>query len=57
MSRAAAHTYIPSHWEIGAVIGVNFALVLFEWVTIRKYTDSLLAAAGAPEGHRRALLT
>lgn len=44
----AAHPYIPSHWEIGAVIGVNFALVLFEWVTIRQYTDSLLAATGVP---------
>ena len=46
---SAVHTYIPSNWETGAVIGVNFALVLFEWVTIRKYTDSLLAATGGPQ--------
>ena len=43
------HTYIPSNWEVGVVIGVNFALVLFEWVTIRQYTDSLLAATGVPQ--------
>jgi hypothetical protein len=43
------HAYIPSHWEVGVVIAVNFALVLFEWVTIRQYTDSLLAAAGVHE--------
>jgi hypothetical protein len=46
---AATHAYVPSHWEVGAVISVNFALVLFEWVTIRKYTDSLLAATGVPQ--------
>ncbi len=45
----ATHPYIPAHWEFGAVIAVNFALLLFEWVTIRKYTDSLLAATGVPQ--------
>jgi hypothetical protein len=30
------------------VIGVNFALALWEWIAIRQYTDSLLAAA-APQ--------
>jgi len=46
---AATHTYIASNWEVGVVIGVNFGLVLFEWVTIRQYADSLLAAAGVRE--------
>jgi hypothetical protein len=46
---SAAQRYIPSHWEVGVVIGVNFVLVLFEWVTIRQYTDSLLADAGVHE--------
>ena len=46
---AATRTYIPAHWEVGVVIAVNFALVLFEWITIRQYTDSLLAEAGVHE--------
>jgi hypothetical protein len=45
----ATPTYIPSDWEVGVVIGVNFALVLFEWITVRQYTDSLLAEAGVHE--------
>jgi hypothetical protein len=45
----AVPTYVPSHWEVGAVIGVNFALALWEWVTVRQYTDSLLAATGVPQ--------
>ena len=54
----ATRPYIPAHWEYGVVIGVNFALALFEWITIRQYSDSLLAAAGVHrESHRRALLT
>jgi hypothetical protein len=46
---ATVHPYVASHWVTGAVIFVNFALVLFEWVTIRKYTDSLLEATGVPQ--------
>ena len=46
---ATVHPYHPSHWVIGAVIFVNFALALFEWITIRKYTDSLLEATGVPQ--------
>jgi hypothetical protein len=46
---AATHPHIPAHWEVGAVIAVNFALVLFEWITIRQYMDSLLAEAGVQE--------
>jgi hypothetical protein len=46
---AATHTYIASNWEVGVVIAVNFALVLFEWITVRQYTDSLLAEAGVHE--------
>ena len=34
---------------VGAVIGVNFALALWEWIAIRQYADSLLAAAGVPQ--------
>jgi hypothetical protein len=45
----ATQAYIPSNWEVGVVIAINFALVLFEWVTIRQYTDSVLAAAGVHE--------
>jgi len=41
--------YSPAQWEVGVVIGVNFALALWEWVTIRQYTDSLLAATGVQE--------
>jgi hypothetical protein len=46
---AATHAHIPAHWEVGAVIAVNFALLLFEWITVRQYTDSLLAEAGVHE--------
>jgi len=45
----ATPNYVPAHWEYGVVIGVNFALALFEWITIRQYSDSLLAAAGVHE--------
>ena len=41
--------YHPAHCEYGVVAGVNFALVLFEWITIRQYVDSLLAQAGVHE--------
>lgn len=37
--------HVAAHWEVGVVVAVNFALALFEWITIRRYTDSLLAAA------------
>ena len=45
----ALPNYVPAHWEYGVVIGVNFALALWEWITIRQYSDSLLAAAGVHE--------
>jgi hypothetical protein len=46
---ASVPAYVPARWEVGVVIGVNFALALWEWITIRQYTDSLLAAAGVPQ--------
>jgi hypothetical protein len=46
---AATPAYSPANWEVGVVIAVNFALVLFEWITIRQYVDSLLAQAGVHE--------
>lgn len=46
---AATHPYTPSHWVVGIVVGVNFAVLLFEWITIRQYSDSLLAEAGVHE--------
>ena len=46
---AAVHPYIASHWVVGVVVAVNFGLLLFEWITIRQYSDSLLAAAGVHE--------
>ena len=46
---ASVATYVPARWEVGAVIGVNFALALWEWIAIRQYTDSLLAATGVPQ--------
>jgi len=46
---ASVPTYVPANWEVGVVIGVNFALALWEWIAIRQYTDSLLAAAGAQQ--------
>jgi hypothetical protein len=46
---AATPVYHPAHWEYGVVAAVNFALVLFEWITIRQYVDSLLAQAGVHE--------
>jgi hypothetical protein len=46
---AAVHPYIASHWVVGVVVGVNFGLLLFEWITIRQYSDSLLTAAGVHE--------
>jgi hypothetical protein len=45
---ATVHAHVPARWEYGVVIGVNFALALFAWVTIRRYTDSLLEATGSP---------
>lgn len=46
---AATPLYVPSHWEVGVVIGVDFALALWTWIAIRQYSDSLLAAAGVHE--------
>ncbi len=46
---AVTRAHVASHWEVGAVIAVNFVLVLFEWITIRQYSDSLLADAGVHE--------
>lgn len=45
---ASVHAHVPAGWEVGIVFGVNFVLALFEWVTIRRYTDSLLKATGNP---------
>jgi hypothetical protein len=42
----SVHPHVPAHWETGVVIGVNVAVALFEWATIRKYTDSLMAKPG-----------
>ena len=36
----------PARWEVGVVVAVNFALALFGWLSIRKYTD---AQAGPPD--------
>ena len=36
----------PAVWEIGVVVSGNFAIALFGWLTIRKYTDSI---SGSPE--------
>ena len=46
---ASVAAYVPARWEVGVVVGVNFALALWEWIAIRQYTDSLLAAAGVPQ--------
>src|SRR5580693_5292873 len=46
---AATPPYVPSHWEVGVVIAVDFALALWTWIAIRQYSDSLLAAAGVHE--------
>jgi hypothetical protein len=46
---ASVPEYVPANWEVGVVIGVNFALARWEWIAIRQYTDSLLAAAGVPQ--------
>lgn len=46
---AATHSYTPSHWVVGIVVAVNFGVLLYEWITIRQYSDSLLAAAGVRE--------
>jgi hypothetical protein len=46
---ASVPAYVPARWEVGVVIGVNFALALWEWIAIRQYTDSLLAATGVPQ--------
>lgn len=35
----------PARWEIGVVVAVNFAIALFTWITIRRYTDSQGAVA------------
>ena len=32
----------PAGWEMAIIVGGNLALALFEWVSIRKYTDSIL---------------
>lgn len=45
------NVHSPNAWEIGLIVGFNLALTLFGWVTIRKYTDTLVTArdrAGAP---------
>ena len=45
--RVAPH--VPVSWEVGLVVGFNLVLALFEWISIRAYTESLTtrdAAAG-----------
>src|SRR5262249_30346318 len=37
--------HVPAAWETGVVLGVNMALALFEWITIRRYTDSITPKA------------
>jgi hypothetical protein len=37
--------HVPGAWETGVIVGVNLALALFEWINIRAYTDTLVAAA------------
>jgi Na+/H+ antiporter NhaA len=37
--------HVPTAWETGVVLGAVLGLTLFEWISIRKYTDSLLAEA------------
>lgn len=32
---------MPASWEVGLVVGFNLVLALFEWISIRKYTESL----------------
>lgn len=40
-----APLHSPAAWELAIIIGLNLALALFEWINVRKYTDSLLAAS------------
>lgn len=35
--------HVPARWEVALVVGGNLGLVIFTWVTTRKYTDSRLA--------------
>ena len=47
---SGVQAHVAADWEVGVVVGVNVALVLFEWITIRTYTDSLLRKpAGSDE--------
>lgn len=47
--------HVPGPWETGLIVGITFALALFEWISVRKYTDSLLAARpSAPDPVRPA---
>ncbi len=38
--------HVTGSWEAGIIVGVNLALALFEWINVRKYTDTLLAERG-----------
>jgi hypothetical protein len=43
--------HAPAHWEIGLIVGVNFALMLYVWIMVRRYFDERLQQRGpAPEG-------
>ena len=44
----------PAAWEMAIIVGANLALALFEWVNIRKYTDSLLTG---PTSESHAVVT
>jgi hypothetical protein len=42
-------THVPAHWEVAVVVAGNLALALFEWISTRKYTDSLMAQRAGDE--------
>lgn len=37
-------THIPADWEVGVVVGFNFALLLATWTLTKRYTQSLIPA-------------
>jgi hypothetical protein len=41
--------HVPARWEVGLVVGVNLGLLIFTWVTCRKYTDSRLEEAAGEQ--------
>lgn len=40
--------YVDTAWQRGIVFAAILGLGLWEWITVRRYTDSLLEATGAP---------